>query len=102
MLYSGNTTRHYAEVTWIAEREGGRKNIPFGSRYAPQILVKGETELKWSAFIFNQITFDTYKTFAVVYYVSKKAPDKLDINMEFDIYEGSRKVGSAIIVERFK
>lgn len=99
-IYSNNNDIYFAEIIWIAEVDGGRKSIPFGSKYAPQILIKGETEIKWSAFVFNQYAIRSYQTYAVIYYLSDEAPDNLVKNIEFDVYEGSRKVASGIIVDK--
>lgn len=88
-----------AEIEWIKEKDGGRKTIPYGNRYMPQILIhkKNKEEPLHSIFLRNTEVKDKYKTIAFVKYVYDTAPNDLYENLVFDVCEGSRKVATGII-----
>lgn len=88
-----------AEIEWIKEKDGGRKTIPYGNRYMPQIVIhkKNKNEPLHSIFLRNTGVIDKYKTIAFVKYVYDSAPNDLYENLVFDICEGSRKVAIGTI-----
>ena len=88
-----------AEIEWIKEEDGGRKTIPFGNRYMPQIVIrkKSKEEPLHSIFLRNTEAIDKYKTIAFVKYVYDTAPNDLYENLVFDVCEGSRKVATGVI-----
>ena len=88
-----------AEIEWIKEKDGGRKTIPFGNRYMPQIVIrkKSKEEPLHSIFLRNTEAIDKYKTIAFVKYVYDTAPNDLYENLVFDVCEGSRKIATGII-----
>lgn len=92
-----------AEIFWVSSEKGGRKSLPFGDKYAPFIIDKGQcletqTEL-WSVFVINKTSIDKSITIANLRYVSEKAPNKLVYGYEFDLYEGPKKVATGKIIE---
>ena len=88
-----------AEIEWIKEKDGGRKTIPFGNRYMPQIVIrkKSKEEPLHSIFLRKTEAIDKYKTIAFVKYVYDTAPNDLYENLVFDVCEGSRKVATGVI-----
>lgn len=88
-----------AEIEWIKEKDGGRKTIPFGNRYMPQIVIrkKSKEEPLHSIFLRNTEAIDKYKTIAFVKYAYDTAPNDLYENLVFDVCEGSRKIATGII-----
>ena len=88
-----------AEIEWIKEKDSGRKNIPYGNRYMPQIVIKNKNkeEPLHSIFLRNVGAIGKYKTIAFVKYVYDTAPNDLYENLVFDVCEGSRKVAIGII-----
>ena len=88
-----------AEIEWIKEKDGGRKTIPYGNRYMPQIVIrkKSKEEPLHSIFLRNIEAIDKYKTIAFVKYVYDTAPNDLYENLVFDVCEGSRKVATGVI-----
>ena len=88
-----------AEIKWKKEKDGGRKTIPYGNRYMPQIVIrkKSKEEPLHSIFLRNIEAIDKYKTIAFVKYVYDTAPNDLYENLVFDVCEGSRKIATGII-----
>lgn len=88
-----------AEIEWIKEKEGGRKNIPYGNRYMPQIVIKkkNQEEPLHSIFLRNVGVLEKYKTIAFVKYVYDTAPNDLCENIVFNVCEGSRVVATGVI-----
>ena len=92
-----------AKVFWVPSESGGRKSLPFGDKYAPFIVDKGQSlrtqkEL-WSVFVSNKAIVDKHTTIACLHYLSEEAPNKLVLGYEFDLYEGPKKVATGRIVE---
>ena len=88
-----------AEIEWIKEKDGGRKNIPYGNRYMPQIVIKkkNQEEPLHSIFLRNVGVLEKYKTIAFVKYVYDTAPNDLRENIVFNVCEGSRVVATGVI-----
>jgi len=92
---------YIAEMTWLKPEEGGRKNeIPFNTnQYGPQIKFDGLQGL-WSLIVCNYQKLEEFKTLAKVCYLNKEgAPNNLRIGLEFELYEGFKKVAYGIIKE---
>lgn len=90
----------YAEIEWIKEINGGRKSIPYGNRYWPQIIIEGKTKPEHSIILRNIEGISKYKTIAFVKYVFQGAPNDLHENLSFYVCEGNRKVAKGIIKSR--
>ncbi|MBQ9707223.1 MAG: hypothetical protein IJV78_04970 [Clostridia bacterium] len=88
-----------AEIKWKKEKDGGRKTIPYGNRYIPQIVIRKKSKEKplHSIFLRNIEAIGKYKTIAFVKYVYDTAPNDLYENLVFDICEGSKKVATGVI-----
>ncbi len=90
-----------AEICWISEKHGGRKNIPFSDKYAPIIKIANplfESYDYWSIFVFNKKELCKNKTLADIEYLSDVAPDNLSAGVEFVLYEGQKKVASGVVL----
>lgn len=90
-----------AQIFWLTTEQGGRKNgIPFNSEmYAPQIGFDGLVG-SWSLVVnsFNKVS--EYETIAYIRYLNEAdAPNNLVIDLEFSLYEGSKKVADGKIIE---
>ena len=90
---------YIAEITWLTEAQGGRKTIPSGSRYWPQVIVVGSKSdtPQHSIMLRNIAGISKYKTNAFVKYAFPDAPDDLHENVKFYVCEGNRKVAKGII-----
>lgn len=89
-----------AKISWLAAFEGGRANgIPFNTnKYAPLIRIKDSNE-NWSLVVNNYERVDDVTTIAVIYYlVPENAPDNLVVGLNFDLYEGSKRVAFGKII----
>ena len=89
----------YAIIDWIKESNGGRKSIPYGSRYWPQIIIhrSNKTTPSHSIVLRNINGISKYKTMAFIKYAFPGNPNDLDENISFDVYEGNRKVATGVI-----
>ncbi len=93
---------YIAEITWLKPEEGGRQTeVPFNSdKYGPQIKFDG-LKGSWSLIVFNYKKIDEFRTLAKVYYLNKvDAPNNLKKGLEFELYEGVKKVAFGIIKEK--
>lgn len=94
---------YLAKINWLSEKEGGRKSIPTGDKYAPIIVMKDKclnlNEPNWSLFVNNLEKINTLETIAEVKYLSELAPNNLGIGKEFKLYEGAKKVANGIIIK---
>ena len=86
---------YIAEITWLKPKEGGRKTAaPFNSdKYGPQIRFDG-LKGSWSLIVCNYQKLGEFKTLAKIYYLNK--------GLEFELYEGVKKVAFGIIKEEIK
>ena len=92
---------YIAEITWLKPEDGGRKNyIPSNTnKYGPQIKFDG-LQGSWSLIVCNYQKLEEFKTLARIHYLNKKdAPNNLKIGLEFELYEGIKKVAYGIIKE---
>ena len=94
---------YLAKINWLSEKEGGRKSIPTGDKYAPIIVMKDKclnlNEPNWSLFVNNLEKINTLETIAEVKYLSELAPNNLGIGKEFKLHEGPKKVANGIIIK---
>jgi hypothetical protein len=92
---------YIAEITWLKPEEGGRQTeAPFNSdKYGPQIRFDG-LKGSWSLIVCNYKKISEFRTLAKVHYLNKaNAPYNLKKDLEFELYEGSKKVAFGIIKE---
>lgn len=92
-----------AKIWWLSETLGGRKEIPFGDKYAPIIKITKplplfESDDFWSVFVFNKEKRCENETLAYIEYLSDVAPDNLSAGVEFMLYEGKKIVASGIVL----
>ncbi|MDR1891519.1 MAG: hypothetical protein LBQ48_00680 [Oscillospiraceae bacterium] len=90
-----------AKIKWLAEEQGGRKTLPHGDKYGPIISIGKPLSLSeenWSLIVKNKETLGEYETIAEVSYLSKKAPDNLRKNVEFELYEGRKLVAKGVVL----
>ena len=97
-----------ANITWLLKEKGGRQTgIPLGDKYAPIIRITKpvlkplpwlDTDDTWSLFVENKEFISDYETVAVIRYLSDKAPDNLEKDVEFELYEGNKLVAGGIIL----
>lgn len=96
--------KYIAQINWIKPEDGGRIGcIPFNTdKYAPQIRFKGN-EGNWSLVVDNYERIDNSTTLAKVYYLnSKRAPNNLFVGLDFDLYEGFKKVAFGKCIGKIK
>ncbi len=88
--------KYLARITWLSEKDGGRKTLPQGNDYAPIIVLKDKEfslhEPNWSLFVKNVEIINDLETIAEIKYLSKSAPNNLRSGIEFKLYEGAKKV----------
>ena len=90
-----------AKICWLSETQGGRKDIPFGDKYAPIIKITKplfESNDSWSVFVFNKKELCKNETLSNIEYLSDVAPDNLSVGVEFMLYEGKKTVASGIVL----
>lgn len=91
-------------IEWFSKDEGGRVDvIPFKKmRYAPHIGINGERIINgsaWSVLCYVYEHLEPLKTKAYIRFLNTDdAPDILNIGMEFELFEGSKKVATGTIV----
>lgn len=90
---------YFADIFWFKESNGGRKTIPYGTRYWPQVIVIGSNnETPNHSIVLRNIEgVSKYKTTAIVKYAYNGAPNDFDENSEFYVCEGNKKVAKGII-----
>ena len=91
-----------AKITWLKPIEGGRvSKIPFNTiKYAPIIRFNGCIG-NWSLIVNNFREISSYVTLAKIQYSNvDKAPDNLVGGLNFELYEGHKKVAVGKILER--
>lgn len=90
---------YYSEIEWIKENNGGRKTIPYGNKYWPQIIL-GTSNKEYpehSIVLINVEGLSKYTTLAIIRYAFEGAPNDLCEEMKITICEGKRKVATGII-----
>lgn len=90
-----------AKICWLSEIQGGRKEIPFGDKYAPIIKITKpifESNDFWSVFVINKKMLCKNETLSNIQYLSDFAPDNLFTGVEFILYEGNKKVASGVVL----
>lgn len=92
-------------IEWFSKDEGGRvDSIPFKKmRYAPHIGINGERVINgsgWSVLCYVYEHLEPLKTKAYIRFLNTDdAPDILTVGMNFDLFEGSKKIAIGKIVE---
>ena len=83
--------KYIAEITWLKPEEGGRQTeAPFNcDKYGPLIRFDG-LKGSWSLIVCNYKKIGEFRTLAKVHYLNK-VPDNLKKDLEFELYEGSKK-----------
>ena len=92
---------YIAIIKWIRPEDGGRiGKIPFNTeKYAPLIKYNG-IRGNWSLIVNNFELIDDFTTLAKVCYLSnKKTSDDFYVGLEFELYEGNKKVAIGTIKE---
>ena len=98
-----NLNKYIAEINWLSSKDGGRiSDIPFNTnKYAPRIVIAAMRE-NWSLVVNNFKRLSPLKTMAIIYYLNvSAAPDNLYVGVNFELFEGNRKVAFGTIVERY-
>lgn len=99
--------RFEANIFWVPEDQGGRKSLPFGDKYAPQIYVTTsldemttchESKEIWSIFVLNKQVVNKNETIAELEYLADTSPDNLFTGTKFELREGNRLVATGIIL----
>ena len=88
-------------ICWLSEKQGGRKDIPFGDKYAPIIKITKpsyETNEFWSVFVINKKVLSKNETLSNIKYLSDVAPDNLFEGVEFMLYEGKKQVANGVVL----
>lgn len=78
--------RFEAKICWLSEAQGGRKDIPFGDKYAPIIKITKplfESNDFWIVFVINRKIICKNETLSNMEYLSDSAPDHLSAGVEF-------------------
>lgn len=94
--------RFKAIIYWLPEKQGGRKEIPTGDKYAPIIKVKGSAFMAdefWSIFVLNTNFLQKNETIAELEYLSSRAPNNLKEGVKFELFEGRKLVAKGTILE---
>lgn len=93
--------RFEAKIYWLSEADGGRKALPSGDKYAPQIYItkpRREYDEFWSIFVFNKKIISDRETLAELKYLSDTPPTDLAKDVEFELREGNRTVAKGIVL----
>lgn len=93
--------KYEAKICWLSKTIGGRKEIPFGDKYAPIIKITKplfESDDFWSVFVFNKEKLCENETLSNIEYLSDVAPDNLSAGVEFVLYEGKKAVANGIVL----
>ncbi|NLB61824.1 MAG: hypothetical protein GX802_05330 [Clostridiales bacterium] len=76
--------------------------MPWGDKYGPIVVMKDEplnmNKANWTMIVSNKELISDYETIAEVRYLSEDAPDNLDANVEFELYEGIKLVARGVIL----
>lgn len=91
-----------AKITWLSEKQGGRKSIPNSDKYAPVVKITRPKELiqneTWSLILTNLEHLTEFESIAEIQYLSDKAPDNLKKEVEFELFEGNKLVAKGIVI----
>lgn len=89
-------------IYWLSEKEGGRRTMPIGDKYAPIIKITNpllNPDEIWSIFVYNKQIIDGNRTLSEVEYLSDMAPDNLTCGVEFELFEGKKLVGIGVVLQ---
>ena len=56
----------------------------------------------WSVFVVNKTIMSGTESLAEIEYLSENAPDNLERDVEFELYEGSKLVAKGVIIHKVK
>ena len=91
-----------AQIIWLTEEQGGRKNIPWSEKYGPIVLIKGGCfnyqNSYWSLLVNNIESVSENETIAEIQYLADNAPDNLHEGIQFDLYEGAKVVATGVVI----
>ena len=92
-------------IDWFSAEKGGRTDgsIPFKQmRYAPHIGINGERIINgsgWSLLCYVYEYLEPLKTKAYIRFLNTdEGPDILNIDMDFDLFEGNKKIAIGKII----
>ncbi len=92
-----------AQITWITQENGGRKNPPvIGTRYCPIVVFdtmdKGKGEF-WSAdFICTEVNVKMNSIVDFAFLVEDAPTEYLVNGNKFELFEGNKKVAFGVII----
>lgn len=92
-----------ARIYWLKKEQGGRGEIPFGDKYAPIIRITKPMVVSddfWSVFVVNKVLLNANETIANIKYLSDLAPENLEPDVEFMLYEGAKLVAHGTVLGR--
>lgn len=93
-----------AQITWITQENGGRKNQPIpGTRYCPIVIFDDMDQNKdefWSAdFICTKVDDKMNSIVDFTFLVENAPMSYLASGNKFKLFEGNKKVALGIIIE---
>lgn len=95
--------RFVAKICWLPFEKGGRKEIPASDKYAPIIKIlqnqMNQNEF-WSVFVVNKTIVSETESLAEIEYLSENAPDNLERDVEFELFEGSKLVAKGVVIHQ--
>ncbi len=98
-----NNKRFVAKICWLPFEKGGRKVIPASDKYAPIIKIlqnqMNQNEF-WSVFVVNKTIVSETESLAEIEYLSENAPDNLERDVEFELFEGSKLVAKGVVIHQ--
>lgn len=90
------------QIDWISYEEGGRKKIPSkGVRYCPLIRINGAVSYEEWSIDFICPDFKETDLIKFQFLVDDAPCELIEKNMDYNIYEGNRKVARLKIIERY-
>ena len=96
------SSKMMAKIKWLTEEQGGRQTIPWGDKYGPIVIIKGDllnqTEAVWSLLVSNKESVSEFETIAEIKYLFENAPNNLYAGIEFELYEGNKLVANGIVL----
>lgn len=93
-----------AQITWVIQGNGGRKNPPTpGTRYCPIVVFDAMTQNRnefWSAdFICTEVDSEMNSIVDFTFLAENAPMDYLVKGNKFEIFEGNKKVAFGIVIE---
>lgn len=89
-----------SQIDWIPYEEGGRKKVPpEGVRYCPLIRINGLVGYEEWSIDFICPNFEKTNIIKFQFLVEDAPCELIEKNMNYNIYEGNRKVAKIKIIE---